>query len=208
MLIDRWAEAPGFRSVRGAGAVERPVLLALPLGIVALAVGPWSESAAALLQLDRDLLRTGELWRLATCHLAHFGPGHAVRDAGLLTLVIAAVWRDVRRREALAGALAMAGLLVPLAVLVLEPGLERYRGASGLGAAALAVLVGTTRGFDHRFRRAAVGILAVLVAAEAISGRSIVANGLEIRVATSAHLGGLAAGLIVLLDPRSGRGPR
>jgi rhomboid family GlyGly-CTERM serine protease len=98
------------------------------------------EPTASALAWDRAAILHGELWRLWTGHFVHFSASHAgVNALVLISLGMAAEPLAGSRR--FAQLLGAGGLLVSLGLLVLAPGLQEYRGASGL-AVLTAVLGG------------------------------------------------------------------
>jgi membrane associated rhomboid family serine protease len=161
------------------------------------------EATARSLALEPSAVASGQVWRLVTCHLAHYDHWHVVRDVSLLAIVALVAGR--RRAPAL-GISILAGLfLVPAAVLLLEPVLTPYRGASGLGAAALAgvgLSLAADRLLDTSGRALgalAVGVLMVLILYEAWVGRTVSVAGPStsaVAVAYSSHLGGVLAGVV------------
>ncbi|HOX08224.1 MAG TPA: rhombosortase [Planctomycetota bacterium] len=94
--------------------------------------------AARLLEYDRSALAAGELWRLVTCHWTHWGAEHLIWDMVVFALLGAACEGRSRRRLWLG--LALSALLVPAAVWLVIPGMERYRGLSGLDSMLFALL--------------------------------------------------------------------
>lgn len=110
----------------GAATAAHIALLALCMAVPALL----PSAAQQALALQRGAVNEGELWRLWTAHLVHFGPRHALWD-GLAWVALS--WGCARQVGVARWALAM-GLSAPLlsaAVLWLEPHLTEYRGASG-----------------------------------------------------------------------------
>lgn len=101
--------------------------------LVALVLGLSLVHAAVpgVLDFERAGIGNGEWWRLATAHYVHLNTPHLVMNALALTLVIAllrtactaATWFVVYAAIALA---------VSGALLVFEPQLQRYAGASGV----------------------------------------------------------------------------
>ena len=94
-----------------------------------------------------------EPWRLWTCHLVHFGWEHALANALALAVPLLLVPKEDRARL-LAFTLIAAPLLSVL--LLLDPDLGQYRGASGL-ACALWAWVGLR--LANRHDTAPIGLL-------------------------------------------------
>lgn len=181
------------------------------LTAIACLPAPWQAVGA----LQRGAVASGEVWRLWTAHLVHFGWRHALFDALALALLARGVLCTVPLRRLLVAGLGVAPLL-SLAVLWLQPGLREYRGASGLVVALLAWLVVDT----WRQRRAGRGWLGFAAAAlvgklawEAWPGHAAGSLVLPpgVSVAWSAHLAGALLGaLLGTLFPsvRTAPGPR
>jgi rhomboid family GlyGly-CTERM serine protease len=104
----------------------------LPLGLACVLIGLAGLPPAwqAALALDRAGLAAGQGWRLWTGHWVHFGWPHAVLNALALALTAACVVPGQGYRVVLGAA--VCAPLLSLAILVAEPGLLHYRGASGL----------------------------------------------------------------------------
>ena len=91
--------------------------------------------AREALVYDRSAILAGEFWRLLTGHWVHFSASHLLWDTAVLA---AAVWIGVRRGyRRLTPLLLAAALAIGLGLLVLQSGLQRYGGLSGLVMAAL-----------------------------------------------------------------------
>ena len=91
-------------------------------------------------EMTRAGVHEGELWRLLTGHLAHYGLYHFVVDAGTL---LALGWMYESRFGPRRWALLLGGaaLVISLFFLAAEPGFERYRGLSGVDCAAFAAAI-------------------------------------------------------------------
>lgn len=180
-------------------------------------------TVAELLQYDRQAIAGGELWRLVTCHLVHFGAEHLAWDAAVFALLSSLCWR-LGRGLCLAS-LAVAGLAIPAVLWILQPELATYRGLSGLDSAlyaTAALALGQRLWADGRraWAVAALGSLAALLAKVAyeLATRQALfvdATSLGFVPVPLAHaaggLAGLAAALVarsarrVACDPRPGR---
>lgn len=156
---------------------------ALLLGSPALVPALWPR-AAGWLEYDRGRIAAGELWRGVTCHWTHWPgdhwPGdHLLWDLVVFVLLVALSWRFGRARTL--GALASAAFLIPLALWLLAPELERYRGLSGLDSALFVLLAaGLIRRELVTGRRRTVALLGALLLAfaakvvlEAATGRAL-----------------------------------
>lgn len=102
--------------------------IVLVLAGIALIFAP---TLTEILAYDRQAILSGELWRLWTGHLVHYGLRHALIDVGVLALVIVLSWRETGAVfTALTLLLGMP--LIALGLLLCVPGLHEYRGASGI----------------------------------------------------------------------------
>lgn len=170
------------------------------------------------LELTRSSVSSGEVWRLWTSSLVHFGPVHAGADA--LALLVGGVWFERRRgRAALLLCLVLVAPLTSGVVLVLDPGVQMVRGAS-----ALAVFLIATAWFECWFQRsvsrpALVALAVVFLARQGHAvldkwtgwagawGTAVTVLPLEVVPAASAHLMAVAlSGVAVWLMQRCPRG--
>ena len=125
-----------------------------------------AESEAGTLAWERGALQHGELWRLWTGHLVHFSVSQAFADT--LALVLMGVYAEPvvgSRRFALI--LAGAADLLSLGILLLAPGINEYRGASGL-AILTAVLAGVLAWRRHPESRPVLCCAALALAAKTL----------------------------------------
>ncbi len=150
----------------------------------------------------------GELWRLFTAHLAHFGADHLAWDVAALLVLGTMAEREDRRAFALT--LALAATLIGLGVWLTQPALATYRGLSGLDSAlyglVCARLIATGRRQRHTFTvtlgAAALAGFALKCAAEFASGQTVFAAGADYAPVPLAHLLGLLSGLTVAVLSR------
>lgn len=135
----------------------------LLLGVLAV-VAYGVPSLAEAMQYDRAAIAAGELWRVATCHLAHWSLDHLIWD--VLALVLLGLLCEGRDRRAFAWCVGLSAAATPLGVWTLLPELPFYRGLSGIDSALFALLSVTTlrdSRSQHRFVWSA-GCLVVLLA--------------------------------------------
>jgi rhomboid family GlyGly-CTERM serine protease len=163
-----------------------------------------------LLIYRRSAVAQGELWRLWTGHLVHFGWPHFLADGGLLLIMGWTLGREP------AGARHQVLLFMPLFVSAVifwfDPGMERYGGLSALDLGLLLMLAirGWQRNWTDWFWPAVLLIYAGEIIFEILRGGQgggmITFDDPTVRVATSAHL---AATVYVGLALLAGRyGPR
>lgn len=128
----------------------------LMIAIIALLIAA-SPATTEALQFDRAKIVVGQWHRLLTCHLTHFGASHLAWDVAVFVVqAMLATMIDARRTAA---TLALAGIVIPLGVLLCLPALQTYRGLSGIDSALfvlLAILV-LRRSLTHH-RRSMTGV--------------------------------------------------
>lgn len=146
--------------------VAPPRLISMPwisAGLVAaMLAAQWLPGAAELLSYDREAVARGELWRLVTGHLVHYSWGHLTNS---VLVLLPAAWLIESRRgsDLLFLALSAAGC-VGMALVLTEPDIAEYRGASAIGLALLVyAALGGLHG-DRRWRRVCQVLLAAVIA--------------------------------------------
>jgi rhomboid family GlyGly-CTERM serine protease len=155
------------------------------------------DSEAGMLAWERGALQNGELWRLWTGHLVHFSASQAlINTIALVAMGLYAEPLVGSRRFALI--LAGAADLLSMAMLVLAPGLNEYRGASGL-ATLTAVLAGMLAWRRHPDSRTMLACGALALAAKMLwemGARTAAFTDLPagVAVAWQAHLLGVLLG--------------
>ena len=163
-------------------SVERALLGLLAMLVIAANLLP-GEAA----EWRRDAIGHGELWRLWTGQFCHWSRLHLAGNLAAAAAIGVIAGRPVRRWLA---ALPLVAPLLSLFLLVAAPGLESYRGLSGLVGVlvAAAVVEGGTPG-----RLLGIVYLGKLVFDAATgSGSALLPAG--IGVTWAAHLGGLLIG--------------
>lgn len=121
-----------------------PVTLLVGLAGLAIAVVP---AAGEWFQLDRAAVAVGEIWRLGTCHLSHWNAEHLEWDL-LMFLVIGGAC-ELRNPRQMRCCVAAAASVVSGLVWYCFPGVQAYRGLSGIDTA-LFTLLATNLVFDAR----------------------------------------------------------
>lgn len=99
-----------------------------------LAIGIWLvPGVSELLEYRRGAIASGEFWRAVTGHLTHWNADHLLWDALMFAVLGALVERTSRRAFVLTCALSAAAISATL--WFCRPGLELYRGLSGIDSA-------------------------------------------------------------------------
>jgi rhomboid family GlyGly-CTERM serine protease len=137
-----------------------------------------------------ELQRGGDVWRIVTGHFTHWTYEQLAWD--VLAFLCLGVGCERRDRKAYHATLLASIVLVPVAVLLFDPGIVAYRGLSGIDSALFAMLVVSTRNVF-------LGVLfAGKIAFEAITGGAVFANG-GYEVVPVAHIAGALIGAVIAL---------
>lgn len=164
------------------------------LAVAIQASDPWQTE----LVFERAKILQGEIWRLWTGNLVHFGVSHL--GWNLAVLAVAGTWLERTVPLAARWFLLLGPGLIGLALLALDPGLAYYGGLSGVAAGALALLAATQisrHPSDRWFWWAVLALLAAKIAVESVGGRPLLADFSRsgARPVPLAHVAGVAAGL-------------
>jgi len=109
----------------------------MSIGIAALVIACFP-SAGNVLQFDRQAILAGEIWRLATGHLSHWGGDHIQWD--LLMFVVLGSACEIRDPRRMYACLFAAAASVSVLVLGAFPEIAAYRGLSGVDTALFTLL--------------------------------------------------------------------
>ncbi|MBA4019785.1 MAG: rhombosortase [Pirellula sp.] len=183
-----------------------PLTLGLTTAALAIAAIP---DADALLQYDRTAMRVGELWRLATGHLAHWNFDHWLWDT--VAFLILGAYCEFRERRMYARCLAVGTAAVSTGLILLRPDVQLYRGLSGLDSALFVLAAwcygsNALRADDRTGFYAALGAAAAFlgkVAYESLSGRTLFVDSAAgcFEPLPLSHLLGAAAAVVVAAMP-------
>src|SRR5262249_17256841 len=114
-------------------AARRAGGASLLLALAAVLVFISGRSVASALEVDRTAIFAGQWYRLLTCHFTHWNADHLFWDVSMFA-ALGFVCEQRDRRAFLLTTLGSA-LLVGLAVLVMCPEMNVYRGLSGMDSA-------------------------------------------------------------------------
>lgn len=203
------------REAGGAGLSPAPPWLVMLLAAVAGGVSLLPDAGAGL-AYQRDLIATGELWRLITGHFVHWSHSHLLWD--VCTFLALGVVCELRSRERLVACLVASAIAIPGAVWLLLPELELYAGLSGIDSALFALLGGELaheqwkRGNSAALAIALVFCLAFVLKTgfEMTNGGTVFVGDLAPGIVSVplAHLVGALMGLLAsVLPSRKRRGP-
>lgn len=146
--------------------VASPVVTRMPWWLsgvaAALLLTQWLPGAAEAVAYDRGAVFQGQLWRIFTGHFVHFSSTHLLNN---LAVLLPAVWLvETRYRSDVGPLLLGSSVAIGVALLIGEPRIVEFRGASGI---ALAFLVyACLRGLheQRRWRTVCLLLLAVVMA--------------------------------------------
>jgi rhomboid family GlyGly-CTERM serine protease len=158
-----------------------------------------SSTLRALFVYNRDFIGHGEIWRVWTGHLVHFGWTHFLAD-GLLFLVIG--WA-LERASPRCGriSLAVLPLVVSASLFWFDPGMLLYGGLSGVNVGLLVFMAcrGWQKNWMDWFWPAILAIhvleLVLEIHNHGTGGGAIRFDTPSIHVATVAHIGGALYGV-------------
>ena len=118
--------------------MRRTPWLTLIVALIASA-GITIPSAGPALEYHRDLLAPGQLWRIATCHFAHFTAEH-FGWCMLATILLGGVCEMLNRRLFVVASVCSI-LLIPIALFEFESDVHTYRGLSGVASTLFVLLL-------------------------------------------------------------------
>jgi rhomboid family GlyGly-CTERM serine protease len=193
--------------VDGGPHVALPWVTAIILGGAIVATA-WP-AAVATLEFERDRVMAGELWRLWTAHLVHFGWSHAGWNA--LVFALTGGWAERLMPARTRLLYAVAAPVIGLALLIFAPALQRYAGLSGVAAATVALLALSRLnrpepGERWFWRMVLVALLAKMVF-ELASGQPVFARfaDTDIHTVPLAHLAGVLVAVALPVPSRATR---
>ena len=183
----------GSRS-RTAGRFGAPLLLSLP-AFLFHAIPQW-------FQYDRAAIAAGQAWRLLTCHWTHWSLDHLIWDVVAFVVLLGLGWSTNPRRVLLT--LGLAAAAIPLAVGIAMPGMQLYRGLSGLDSALFTVVaIPLMREEQAAGRRGTARLIALVLAGfalkivlEATIGATLFADSTQFVPVPLAHVVGGLCGWI------------
>jgi rhomboid family GlyGly-CTERM serine protease len=169
---------------------------------------PWG---GALFEYDRAAIEAGELWRVLSCHFTHFSPDVLVWDLSAFVFLGAACER--RGRLSFLTCVAASAMVIPCVLWIVMPGLEHYRGLSGIATALFGLLAVTllrdSLSAQHHWRSALILLFVILfvlkTALESASGIAVFADqGKGVVPVPLAHITGAVMGVLTALIVRPG----
>ena len=167
------------------------------IAVAALLISAYAQLSDRLIY-QRSLIFSGQLWRLWTGHIVHFGPSHLAWD--LAVFLPAGCWLETLRPRCARWLYLLCPAVISAVLLAFDPTLERYAGLSGLaiGTLVLLALVQLTNQNESRWLWSGVLLLAAAkLILELCQGAPLLVSGFNnIRNVPLAHLSGTACGLL------------
>jgi len=191
------------------GIMKRIPYITLALGALALVCGAMPAFAGDI-EFSREAFGRGEIWRLWTAHLTHFGAAHLRWD--VFALLLLGSMAEMKSRRDWVAAVVISAPVIVLAVWWFQPQFAVFRGLSGIDCAAYGVVAGHLLREGWRERRGFSFGLGVVACACALAkcGYEVVTGNLVFVGATDAfaavplaHFAGVVAGVVVVLMPLS-----
>jgi rhomboid family GlyGly-CTERM serine protease len=162
----------------------------------------WPAASEALL-FDHARIVSGQVWRLWTGHLAHFGWSHL--GWNVLVFAVSGGWaeRIAPRRTRLFSAIGAP--VIGLALFAFDSALQRYGGLSGLAAGTVALLamvqLSRHNDGDRWFWRVILGLLIAKIVIELASRQPMFTDfaGADIHTVPIAHVAGMLIAISIHL---------
>jgi len=187
--------------------MKRIPFITLALAGLALGVAALPPAFAGVLEFSHEAFARGEIWRLWTGHLTHFGAAHLRWD--VFALLLLGPMAEMKSRRDWVVAVVVSAPVVVLAVWWLQPQFAVYRGLSGIDCVAYGVVAGhlLREGWRERERGrfsfalgvAACGGALAKCGFELVAGRAFFVGATDAFVATPlAHFVGVLAGVLVV----------
>ena len=176
-----------------------PVTIGLALATLLVFFLP---DAEAVCEFQTGVTLLTQWFQVMTCHLAHWSADHLMWD--LVMFVLMGAICEKQNRGLYSVVLVASAVLIPLMVVQLDPGIDSYRGLSGVDTAlfgmAMWYLIGNASEDRNWWR---VGLFSLLfmgmfakIGFEYLSGSTLFAEGDNFIAVPTAHLVGAVLGCI------------
>lgn len=164
-----------------------------------------SASLTRVLIYDRALIFRGELWRMWTGHVVHFGASHLVWN--LAVFLPSGWWLEKLWPRTTRGFYLVSPLIISAAMLVLDPTLGRYAGLSGLATGMLVLLSALQLGRRAEepawFWISVLLLVAIKIGVELFTGAPVFVSGFgDIRTVPLAHIFGIVCAIAFWLGAK------
>lgn len=170
------------------------------------------ESVSNGLIYDRALIFKGQIWRLWSGHVVHFGLSHFTWN--LAVFLPSGIWLERLWPIMTRWFYVLSPLIISAALLLLDPTLTRYAGLSGVATGMLVLLaclqLGRRKEEPAWFWVSVLALVAIKIGVELFTGAPVFVSGFgDIRTVPLAHIFGIVAAvafwLIALLSKKSWR---
>lgn len=157
-----------------------------------------SDPLSSALIYDRALIFRGELWRIWTGHVVHFGLSHVTWN--LAVFVPSGWWLERLWPKTTRWYYAVSPLVISAAMLALDPSLTRYAGLSGLATGMLVLLAALQLGRRAEepawFWISVLLLVAIKIGVELFTGAPVFVSGFgDIRTVPLAHIFGIVCAI-------------
>jgi rhomboid family GlyGly-CTERM serine protease len=169
------------------------------------------ESVSNRLIYDRSLIFKGELWRLWSGHVVHFGLSHFTWN--LAVFLPSGIWLERLWPATTRWFYLFSPLVISAALLLLDPTLTRYAGLSGIATGMLVLLaclqLGRSKEEPAWFWVSVLVLVGIKIGIELFTGAPVFVSGFgDIRTVPLAHIVGIVSAvafwLIALLAKKTG----
>jgi len=156
------------------------------------------DAVSSWLIYDRGLIFNGQLWRLWSGHVVHFGLSHFTWN--LAVFLPSGIWLE-RLWPALTRCFyALSPLIISAALLLLDPTLTRYAGLSGIATGMLVFLaclqLGRRKEEPAWFWISVLALVGIKIGVELFTGAPVFVSGFgDIRTVPLAHIFGIVSAL-------------
>ncbi len=169
--------------------------LGILLGAV---VASYCPAVTSFLIYEREAVWCGQVWRLFSSHLVHFGGQHLAYD--LLAFGVAGAMLEARGRRQLGTLCALTAVAIGGFLLIAKPEIVRYGGLSGVSTAVLTYVALSGLAEARRSRLICWAVLLMVlckIVVEGVTGASILPYAIPAAFVPvwQAHAIGYAAGL-------------
>lgn len=159
-------------------------------------------SVSGALIYDRSLIFNGQLWRLWSGHLVHFGWSHFTWN--LAVFLASGIWLERLWPATTRWFYAFSPLIISVALWLLDPALTRYAGLSGIATGMLVLLaclqLGRRKEEPAWFWVSVLALVGIKIGVELFTGAPVFVSGFgDIRTVPLAHIFGIVAALVFWL---------
>jgi rhomboid family GlyGly-CTERM serine protease len=166
----------------------------------------YSQTADAFIY-DRVQILHGQLWRIWTGHVVHFGFSHMFWN--LAVFLPAGCWLESIRPNVARCFYALGPLLITSVLLAFDPTLLRYAGLSGVATGLLVLLACSQlqlgRSEPRWFWIGVLALVGLKIGLELFTGKPLLVSDFKnIRDVPLAHLGGAGCAVLVWAATRQG----